>query len=69
LNQPKPRVALSIIRVTVQSGILFKWEEGNTYSPITLPDGKYLVISCNRAALPNRGNAKRRVALKSKTRL
>jgi len=29
--------------VRVQNGVMFKREEGNTYTPITLTDGKYLV--------------------------
>jgi hypothetical protein len=36
--------AAKSMEVRVQNGIVFKREEGNTYAPITLTDGKYLVI-------------------------
>jgi hypothetical protein len=29
--------------VRVQNGVMFKREEGNTYTPITLTDGEHLV--------------------------
>ena len=29
--------------VRVQNGSVFKREKGNTYTPITLPGGKYIV--------------------------
>lgn len=47
MNQRKPRIASArtILRITVQNGVLFRLEKNDTYTATTLADGKYLVLS------------------------
>lgn len=46
--------AAKSMEVRVQNGVMFKREEGNTYTPLTLTDGQYLVLPYDRAALAER---------------